>query len=296
MGLQPYELSARTTDWGLGVNPVAPKWPGGYDPAKENRSRLTFFVHGYNNVLADAERVWRRSTWPKLQDELSDKQLREIVLFYWPGDVAKSRLVTASFYPILIHKASKAAVELANYIRGLGGGRQTVKVQFVAHSLGCLVVLETLRLIKNATNIEVQQVLLMAAAVPEGKCGPKGEFSARVATQYEEVLFSSKDRVLKFFFMPGQALGLEFVLAGPSAVGRTGGPSGRWKPYHPDTHLGHGDYWGHGSSVEKIIDLVSAKRHPPRVKERGPKSRQTSEGWIAPRRTMFSRAPSHRRI
>ena len=121
----PYELSVRKSDWGRGVVPVATKFPGDRDPASGGHTELIFFVHGYNNTLSTAERVWRRFTFRRLLDGgVSKDRLREVVLFYWPGDFGRYQLPSAPFYPLMIKPARQTADELAKYLtrlRGPGG-------------------------------------------------------------------------------------------------------------------------------------------------------------------------------
>jgi pimeloyl-ACP methyl ester carboxylesterase len=271
----PYELSVRRNDWGTGVVPVEPKFPGGSNPQTGGHTRLTFFVHGYNNILATAERTWRRSTFPMLIDHgVSDRRLGEIVLFYWPGDVAKSSLVSAPFYPMLIEAALRAADELATYLATLGKNSPRIRLKFVAHSLGCRVVLEALaRLAKSAHRVDVEDILLMAAAVSEGLCTPGTNtmFGGRLARCSEQALHSSKDRVLHMAFIAGEILARDLPVAGWAAVGRTGGPSGRWSPTNVDTKLGHSDYWKDSSSVGRIAELLGL---PGRIKSWPVRSRE----------------------
>lgn len=290
----PYELSVRKRAWGTGIAPVQPKWPGGSDPAHQGHSRLTFFIHGYNNVLASAEKVWRETFRLLLNDGVPSSRFGEVVLLYWPGDVAKSQIVSAPFYPLLIKAANAAADELASYLKQLPSGPsgQRMRLQFIGHSLGCRVVLETLKKLNDRKryNFVIEDVLLMAAAVPTGYCaGKNAPYKAWPGIRTEMALHSSRDSILKLFFVPGQALALDMPKVGLSAVGSTGGPFGRWRPACRDTGLRHGQYWTSVVSVARIAELLKpARGSDHRIATYQPPKRSVHvEGWrIAQRRIV----------
>ena len=272
-----YQLSARTSEWGSGLREVAPKEINGNDPSLDQPTELIFFIHGYNNFLYRAERIWIEKTRKELfLHGLTSERFGKIILFYWPGDISQFQWLSAVSYPFQISVARDAGKRLARYISKIPFPKgNPVKIKFVAHSLGCLLVLETLSLIKawKLTNVEVEDVLLMAAAVPAGSCVEEdGKYRRKVASGREDVMFSSRDRVLHICFPVGQAIAREFPLNGWEAVGRTGKPNRRWTNYghEKDCGLGHGDYWGHKKSVSRIVDFIQ----PPSV-TRLPKTRET---------------------
>ena len=297
-----YELTVRKHDWGWGIKPVSTKLPGGFDPAQPEfaHTRLIFFIHGYNNILSVADRVWRTKTLVKLC-KYSDleRHLRNVVLFYWPGDVAKNPIISSPFYPIIIKSAKKAADELADYLKNLKGPKgEKMKLQFVAHSLGCRLVLETLTRIQNFEDIEVEDVLLLAAAVPSGLCmlDTKAPFGKKIAVGHEVILYSNKDLVLKWAFQPGQAIAFDLpepFRSGSVAVGRYGNPFGRWSRQSEDTKLGHGDYWTHYRSIDKIADMIlrptlSPANRERRLSQREPPTRFEGEPRQVPERLLLS--------
>ena len=79
---------------------------------------------------------------------------------------------------------------------------------------------------------EVDNLILMAAAVPEGLCA-EGRIYSRSSARKETILHSQKDSVLSRWFPLGQAIARRLkgeLDPGPlqTAVGLKGGPSGRW--------------------------------------------------------------------
>jgi pimeloyl-ACP methyl ester carboxylesterase len=259
----------------MGVQDVKPKFPGGSDPAAEQHTELIFFVHGYNNIMSKAEDVWLQTLQLLVSDGASNHDLRKVVLFYWPGDVGRYRLLSAPFYSLMIKAAKKTAEKLADYLKRLRSpDGQKVRLRFVAHSLGCRVVLEALAQLHGAMDhIEVEDLLLMAAAVPAGLCTKPRAFSQWFSRWSEQALYSSRDRVLQLFFMPGQAMAGDLPEDGREAVGRCGKPIGRWRPITSDTHLGHGEYWRHKPTVARIGKLIS----PARYRERKVEGREISQ-------------------
>ena len=278
-----WELTTRKYDWGEGLVPVKPKKRGPRDdPMNYTHKRLIFFIHGYNNAIGRAERIWRTKTEETLYHILKKEEwLDETVYFYWPGDIWWVQAVSAPSYYRHVKTAQKAALELAIYLEKLRPEKKKIKLYFVAHSLGCLLALETLALLRErkSENVEVVDVLLMAAAVPEGLCYPKSSarYGKKVAKGHERVLYSSRDGTLGWVFRAGQKMASMAPLLGPGAVGKSGLPMFRWSGYHKDTRLKHGQYWKHKRSLQKIADLIE----PPLFKELPevePQSQEMPEG------------------
>src|SRR6266850_4800121 len=205
-----YELSCRAHPSGKGLTPVAPV-DGSLDPAASARGQWIVFIHGFNNSLKRAGGTWRETTL-----KLGSKHgvtLDSVILFYWPGDYSLSRICSAMNYPRTVPIAEETARHLSEYISRVAVQRSVpLELSFVAHSLGALVVLETCRLLGNAhANVSVVDMLLMAAAVPEGFC-VEGEPYGRCfsSTSHEAVLHSLDDNALKWFFQVGQEIAQRF--------------------------------------------------------------------------------------
>jgi pimeloyl-ACP methyl ester carboxylesterase len=141
------------------------------------------------------------------------------------------------------------------------------QVDFIGHSLGCRVVLETLLALRPHAVPIVRRVALMAAAVPSEMLEPGGRFFplltllAAEGTRFD-VLHSLQDNVLHYAFPPGQSLAGGGV-GSARALGRYG-PS----PVMPGfrTTMGdreivgaaHGDYWGKGNAAPSRTAAVES--------------------------------------
>jgi hypothetical protein len=118
------------------------------------------------------------------------------------------------------------------------------EVVFIAHSLGCRVVMETLRNLVN-TPVRVLGICLMAAAVPVSTVAPGGDLrSGAQLSDKVYILYSPADRVLHWAFRPGQFRA--HLGTFPEAVGRFGNPFHRLYTVFDNvvnTALDHGDYY-----------------------------------------------------
>jgi pimeloyl-ACP methyl ester carboxylesterase len=224
------------------------------------------FVHGFNNSWKSAEVVWG-GTLEQLWRRQADP--KSVVLFYWPGDYSRWQVRSAMNYPQTVPIAEETAQLLAEYLHRTTKDRKIpLHLSFVAHSLGSLVVLETLKLLRSyGSNVTVGDVLLMAAAVPEGFCERGQDYGEPFSNSTrEEVLYSGDDTILKYFFQVGQLIADRFPEEQRRAVGRYGGPSageeGRWKANSHKDGYGHGDYWKKPGSIAKIARIVNSQSSP----------------------------------
>jgi pimeloyl-ACP methyl ester carboxylesterase len=146
---------------------------------------------------------------------------------------------------VAVHTAQEAAERLAFFLSGL---TQVHTINFIGHSLGCRVVLETIRalLLSGGQEERIGKVCLMAAAVPifmlmeDARLDRAGFAPKRILN-----LFSRSDRVLQLAFPPGQtAAGPREEGVFPRALGRHGlvHPRITNKPIYKASH---GHYWGH---------------------------------------------------
>lgn len=290
---------------------VQPLVLGGRSP--HGYRRLIFLVHGFNNDVGESAvsySAMRRQLDAILRDAGRDERRRRAIQetiweFHWPGYYARAstkaagtprtRLeagVTAATYFLQVVKArGYVADALAQYCTTLG----QVEVGFVAHSLGCRVVLETVKRLADTPGhtVNVTGAVLMAGAVPVQFLVPYGRFrqsAGNVARRY--AFYSRRDRVLLIAFPPGQALAGELA---PFAVGLTGWPKGLWNA-HRNTGFGHGAYWKDAlklpsddtiASVLSGMFLVTAERQLPvtAALEGGPAEETFLPGWrLAERR------------
>ena len=141
-----------------------------------------------------------------MAQSLASKE-RAVVFVLWPGDSPIGPLS----YPFTEgHQANDTAVQLARFIENHIG--DVNPVNFVAHSLGCRVALETIdKLHKMADGdhdiYPINQVCLLAAAVDDYCLSmPKKYKTAAEKAQRVVVLSSVEDKVLKFIYPVGDLL------------------------------------------------------------------------------------------
>jgi pimeloyl-ACP methyl ester carboxylesterase len=231
--------------------------------------RLVILVHGFAVTAADAT-----STYQSFIDELIkvDHQLAATSFcsywgFHWPGDHSGPPGVRGAAakgtFSVRIGIAGDAGWQLADLLSRLHADQE---VYFVAHSLGCRVVMETLFEISRWRGpwlgASVKGAFLLAAAVPWLFCTktpPAGDpfgrehfFEKRPREPEEWVFYSAKDWALNKPFKAGEWLHGE---GGGDAVGRSGFPLRRWD--HPvETTLGHSDYWPNKDIIKQMPEML----------------------------------------
>jgi len=263
--------------------------PGGGTP--DGRKRIILLVHGYNNDKAQADESYASLLGNIAHD--SSRLFDDVWKFYWPGYVERltGRLVddpvdvslgsnragsesvsllSAPTYALQVLKAREVGATLGRYLRDLRHTNTVpTEVIFVAHSLGCRVVLEALREILQGRDPEVERhrvpgVCLMAAAVPAFMVEDGSRLSAAaMVPQSAYVLHSRADMVLRLSFPAGQGAAsvlLSIASPGatdhegfyPEAIGRHGNPSTKWLR-RGDTGLGHSGYWAHPWTAPNVL-------------------------------------------
>lgn len=208
--------------------------------------RIVLIIHGYDNQPSEAGHKYD-VFFEQLREFVPTHVFEYIWEVYWPGFWPRSLKIeplAALSYPKQSRDAPDIARALANYVAsGTGHVRE---VLFIAHSLGCRVVLEAIAQWQAQHDaIRVPAMCLMAAAVPTGMIRPNGrlrEAAERAEKQY--ILHSTADRTLRWFFSPGEfAARFEGF---PEAVGRYGNPKKFWDKgvmNRLNTWLDHGDYY-----------------------------------------------------
>jgi pimeloyl-ACP methyl ester carboxylesterase len=236
------------------------------------RRECLVLVHGFNNT--DSEAADAYSGFRARQKEIFgapdvsgfDRHFGDA---YWPGDAdwwSFFDKVDFLIYPASVHTAVNAAKELAALLWQMPNLR---RVDFIGHSLGCRVTLETLLLLRTRTLPMIGRVVLMAAAVPSEMLERDGKFYGLLTDLTGEgidirVLHSGQDTVLHYAFPPGQSLAGEKE-ASSRALGRFG-PS-PWMPGFRSTlserevaGAGHGDYWGPSKTPPSLVATEDAGR------------------------------------
>jgi pimeloyl-ACP methyl ester carboxylesterase len=226
----------------------------------QSRRECLVLVHGFRN--ADSEAAEAYFGFRKRQKEIFgapditgfDRRFGDT---YWPGDADWWLFLDKAdflIYRSAVGTAVEAAQELAGLLRRM---TSLERVDFIGHSLGCRVVLETLLLLRARATPAIGRVVLMAAAVPSEMMENGGrlfglltELAAQSARIH--VLHSKNDLVLHLAFPLGQG-SLGGNEASSRALGRFG-PS-PWMPGFRSTlterqiaGAGHGDYWGHSKT------------------------------------------------
>lgn len=204
--------------------------------------RLVFLLHGFN---VDACRG--RASLGRLSHLVAGEGWG-LVATLWPGDHGLGAL-SYSFEGL---DADDTAEELARFIDCWAGPE--ARVSFVGHSLGCRVVLETVkRMIGHA--VRVEEVCLFAAAVDADSLA-SGEVYRSCCEKADRVtvVSSVRDRVLKLAYPAGDLLqaflflrddpGLALGLRGPrdhKSGAIPGSVTGVEIPKR--SNVGHGDYF-----------------------------------------------------
>jgi len=236
------------------------------------RRECLVLVHGFNNTDSEASEAYLgfRSRENEIFSPADPQALEH--LFgdaFWPGDAEWwSFFDKADFlvYPAAVHTAVHSATELANALWRMPN---LESVDFIGHSLGSRVVLETLLLLRARAMPRVRRVVLMAAAVPSEMLEPRGRFFDLLIALHGEgtmidVLHSRDDTVLHYAFPPGQSMAGAHE-GSERALGRFG-PSPLMPGYRAnisDREIGgaaHGDYWGHSRTAASRVATEEAGR------------------------------------
>jgi hypothetical protein len=298
--------------------------PAGGSP--DGAARIVLLIHGYNNDKEQADQ-----SYAALSLNLGDEHVRlneQVWKFYWPSyvepltsqladtpigvlahhraDGAHSNSALSGLsYPLQVLKARRVGLVLGRFLRNLQHrvGVPT-EVVFVAHSLGCRVVLEALRYMVRAGSVDSERqripaICLMAAAVPSFMVEPDGRLEgAALLPRTSYVLHSESDWVLRFTFPGGQWLasrmrrfpqyrdadpqepdGDDNEGRLPEAVGRHGNPGTTWLR-RGNTGLGHSDYWAHPATAPAVLRVLG--QHAPR--ELRPFAGLQGVSWTLPSR------------
>jgi pimeloyl-ACP methyl ester carboxylesterase len=230
---KPFELSARrdARSGKLSHNII----PFTHWPISERT--IIMLIHGFNTDQREADEGYFHLLNNLRKAGMPDYFLPRVCQFYWPGNL--SNLFSRPSYFIQVKKAQGVANMLADYLQELP--RQT-DIVFIGHSLGCRLILETIKLIlgNTAGPIDIKSVQLLAAAVPVPMVSEKGNLF-NLSSQRERIsgIFSRKDSVLRDWFPLGQWAARE---GRSEAVGLNGNPANLWKD-PMESQNDHNDYW-----------------------------------------------------
>ena len=243
--------------------------------AIERSRRIILLIHGFNVDHCAAEK-----SYAVFLRELFFQWRARTILTFWPGDAALEsqstlagwlrRPISAGSYPYQPNRAELAARVLARHISEAIGRRRfaaPIRLSIVAHSLGCRLTLELLRLLESCVVqgvLKIELVVLMAPAVPIYEVKRNKNYDlARTNAEKTLVYFSSKDKTLRWYFRPGQ----RFMSSDPTNAIWERGALGyygvknipRVEPI--EMSHDHSDYWpDHSIPVRVGIELDRQKR------------------------------------
>jgi len=178
-------------------------------------SSILFLIHGYNNDQPDASSAF--NSFAELQMELGAVRAN-LVGVYWPGDNWEN----GAYYMQAIGKVKALAPRFARDIRAAAAARGYLRIEIIAHSLGCRLALEVLRELADNPSpaLVIGKIIFMAAAVPTFYFREGRPLRAAYAMiEGSKSLYSEADRVLHWAFPLGQSLMGEGFF--PTALGRT---------------------------------------------------------------------------
>ena len=237
------------------------------------KSMLLLLVHGYNNTRTEAQASF--SAFLDIQRELYGAQTlnelpsdRDLAQVFWPGD--GWGVLGPAYYSAALGHAEEAAPVLADVLEQLGrssGGALTV--EFVGHSLGCRLVLETMKQLERSTAVTLGRVAFMAAAVPvqfleDVNHSPSLVDEFQWMSEHGALsLYSPDDLVLAGAFPAGETISLSEHSFFPLALGHNA-----WQGSQPQDRFeqdivagaGHSDYWGQREATRASCATVASEK------------------------------------
>ena len=227
----------------------------------EKARRVVLLVHGFNVSLWSAQ-----ETFEGFERNLEDGTYDDTVRVYWPGD---TKYLSRASYLKQPSRALRCGELLAEQLaqdlsRRAGPDAAQLEIVVVAHSLGCRLTLEFLRIVWGQTQLRIPLVVLMAAAVPRYTMRPQGSYGILIRNLPRIwVLHSSKDSALGSWFrlgqLPERPWGSSFRIWDRGALGKHGleqcpnieSVKGDWD---------HGDYWPDRDIAAAMDDQLSTTR------------------------------------
>jgi len=246
-------ISFREFDEGGAFRPIPEVVPAS---ALDRAGRIVLLIHGFNNNAHQADEAY--SNFFAAQSRLGYRGQASLVEIYWPGDTS----ITG--YHRSIPRAKTTAERLASLLRRAASRRRRLTIDVVAHSMGCRLTLELIKILqKQDRHIKIGQLVFMAAAVPVRqleKTPLRSSFERAGARALS--LFSPIDEALGIAFRLGQQIadscGIDDSGTPPLALGAS-----EWRATPPCRQLQqreavnalHGDYWpGHRGTVATHIN------------------------------------------
>jgi pimeloyl-ACP methyl ester carboxylesterase len=148
---------------------VASRAEVGGSPRELRRPRLTLLVHGYRTDEDRAEKGYVAFERRLREAGISNAALGSVWHVHWPADHRRP-LVARLSYSARVPVAETAGRRLKDLLATLSTAQE---VRLVGHSLGCRLVLETIRYVREDVGYDgarIAAVVLLAAAVPQLFC------------------------------------------------------------------------------------------------------------------------------
>ena len=231
----------------------------GYEEAFTPRRRLILLVHGFNVSEDQAEQKQYQPFEKRLHQHGVKWDIGEV---YWPSD-GRIPIVRNLQYPWLIKHAIECSSVFAKYLeKRRGFNNNPCEIVLIGHSLGCRLILETLRVLANqrgTNNTICVTAILMGAAVPVSLVKGNGYLRTGISIPIVKkavVLYSRQDFVLSHLFLLGQAFTRD-GLRDCEAVGLKGNPYNElWHQRIEMTNYQHGHYWEKEGATRQIASVL----------------------------------------
>ena len=256
---------AKTLELSVRVNAAGPPVRDEVDPPSaalqlNGSASALILIHGYNVSTTSARSVY--SGFLEAINNVSGTRLSlPVCQFMWPGDESNPVWSTAT-YATKIDVAIDSGRVLAKFLSQLlGPGGSPMNLHIVAHSLGNRVLMALLDRVALETNVLVQSVTMMAAAVPvELVVYPQPFFRCCMTPRRTLVLHSIADWVLGTVFPLGETIHGETIM--PTAIGWLGNPAGNWTEHKAYNTFMHGHYWikaGPSNDVARLLGVATPR-------------------------------------
>lgn len=211
-------------------------------------TRRVFLMHGFN--VGDKGMVRDYRAFLKNLDEIAPNLQAQVETVQWPGEFAYWKAVDLA--------RGEYARVFAGFVAGVAAEHDGELV-FIAHSLGCRLIIETLLALSPHVRAEVMprtRLFLMAAAVPTELFDQVAYNRLAHDCRQIDILYSHADQVLRTLFPPGQWLEMR---CWATAVGLTGDPAQLWEPFRQRMRgHGHGSYWTARAAAYSLAYSLSA--------------------------------------
>ncbi|MBY8977810.1 alpha/beta hydrolase [Rhodobacteraceae bacterium NNCM2] len=277
--LTPPFINMRTRPAGGNVREV----PHAVLSSLGRRRQIILMVHGFNTTRDEAQEGYE--AFRLLVSRSAPRLAERLCPVYWPGDSS----LRGSAYPWLVERSAECGARLADWLAGQEG-----EVTIIAHSLGCRMSLEALARLAGQPGGPSIRLFLMAAAVPVGLVQNDARLERALSRAASvDVLHSSTDGVLAFWFRIGQSVTPGESEVFPEAVGLRGAPGeATWHRSSEMPGYEHATYWYGNRVANHLAYRLGASVAKPRP------ARVASHARVPPTRPDAAHRPdpAHRRM